>query len=418
MKRIFLLVPFFFFVLTLHAQQSNFLPEQGPEKNSFLITSDFFVASNSITYELAKTYFLKGFITNVMKDRVSKHLEDRNRLGGEFTTEMYFRHKSDSMFGSKNWSWFTGIKNIDHVNAVYSRDLFELYFRGNKNYAGKKADFSGFNYLLLKYQQVQFGLSKLFMNDSVTCEFGGAIGFNAGQQLQRIQSEKSDLFTEETGEYLDVNANVELHTSDSLHKDFGSFNGFGMSTDLFFRETFNKKLFFFIRISNLGFILWNSRSAEIKADTSFRFEGIEVNDLFSFADSVKSTIAVDSSFVQPFLTNRKYHTYTLFLPAKIELSYKQLVGHEHMRAGLGMIYFLHADYLPQLHMDFDYSWNKNMFTINLTFGGYAPFGAGIFYEHHFNHGYMLKCGSNSINSWFDINNSRFQHVSAAISRNF
>ena len=418
MKRKFLIFPCLFFVLSLHAQQSYFLPAPATEKNNFLITSDFFIASNSMTYELAKTYFLNGFITDAMKDQVSKHLDDRNRLGGEFSTELYFRHSPDSLFGKKNWSWFTGIKNINHVNAAFSRDLFEIYFRGNKNYAGKTADFSGFNYLFLKYQQVQFGLSKLIVNDSATIEAGAAIGFNAGEQLQRIHSVKSDLYTEEIGSYLDVNANVELHTSDSLHKNFGAFNGFGMSTDLFFRETFNKKLFFFVKISNLGFIRWNNRSAEIKADTSFRFEGVDVSDLFSFTDTVKATIATDSTVLQPFLNHRKYHTYTLFLPAKIELSYMQLVGHAHMRAGIGMIYFLNADCLPQLHLDVDYSRNKNLIAFNLSFGGYASFGVGIFYEHHFNHGYNLRCGSNSINSWFDINNSRYQNIGVSISRNF
>ena len=383
-----------------------------------MIASEYNYASNSITYELARTYFLNGFITEAMKDQVTKHLDNKNRIGGDFSAEMYFRHTPDSMFGNDTWSWTIGMKNVNHFHSTFSRDLFEVYFRGNKNYTGKTADFSDFNYLLLNYQQLQFGISKRIKKDSAAWEAGAALGFNAGQQLLEIQAARADLYTQEIGTYLDLNAKLQMRFSDSLKKKFGSLNGFGISTDFFIKAAIKEKHFFFFKVSNLGFIRWNNRSAEIKADTSFRFEGIDVNDLFTFADTIKTTFTNDSTLAQNFLTQRKYKSYTLLLPAKIEVSYKRPLGHRHMRAGIGVNYIINADYVPKVHFDVDYSWSKNMITFNVSYGGYTEFGAGIFYQHHFNRGYVFMIGSDYINSLFNMNNSRSQHLGITFYRNF
>ncbi len=420
MKKLFSFLFICLPVISIHAQQSELLSslfqDSAKTKNTILFTSDFLFASNAITNELAKTYFLNGFITDEMKDGVTKHLDAKNRLGGELSTELYFRHKPDSMFGGRNWSWFIGIKNIDHINSKFSRDLFEVYFRGNKNYAGQTADFSDFNYLLVKYQQLQFGLSKSFKNHYANCEAGAAIGLNVGQQLLRIQSPNATLYTQSYGEYLDLNSDIEIHTSDSLHKKFGTVNGFGLSTDLFFKASIQKKHFFFARVSNLGFIKWNSQSAEVRSDTSFRFEGIEVTKLFDLFDTV-TTFTSDSAIIQSFLTDRKYKSYTLLLPAKFEVSYNMITG-SHTKAGIGINYILHADYLPQTWLSFNYSWKKNIVGLNVSYGGYTTFGTGIFYQRTFKHSYVLSLGTNYINSLFNLDKATAENIHLTLYRNF
>jgi hypothetical protein len=420
-KKLFSALSIFFSVLSLSAQETDLVTslfsDSAKTKNTILFTSDFLFASNAITNELAKEYFLNGFITDEMKDGVTKKLDDKNRLGGDFSFELYFRHKPDSMFGSRNWSWYIGIKNTDHINSTFPRDLFEVYFRGNKNYAGETADFSGFNYLLVKYQQLQFGLSKSYKTTTARYEAGAAIGFNMGQQLFRIEASRATLYTEEIGEYLDVNTGIEIHTSDSLHKNFGSFNGFGLSTDLFFKGSINKKHFFSARISNLGFIKWNSQSAEVRSDTSFRFEGIEVTKLFDLFDTVTTSITTDSGVIQSFLTNRKYSSYTLLLPAKIEVAYRMITGN-HTRTGLGANYILHADYKLQFLLDFDYSWKKNLVGVNVSYGGYTTFGTGLYYRRHFKHGYVLMIGSNYINTLFNLDKGTAENIHLTLYRNF
>ena len=388
------------------------------KKNSIVITSDFYYASNAVTNELLKTYYLNGFITDEMKDDVSKNLSDKNRLGGDFSTEFYYSYKPDSMFGCDNTGWFIGLKNINHLNAGFTRDLFEVYFRGNKNYEGKKADFSDLNYMSLQYQQLQFGLSKKIRKDSATYEAHAAFGFNMGQQLLRIKTSKSDLYTADIGEYLDVNVAVEIHNSDSLHKKLGSFNGFGFSTDLFFSAAIKNKHFFSVSVSNLGFIRWNNQSTELKVDSSFRFNGVDVSTLLDFSDTVVSTISIDSTLKQPFLSKRKYNSYTLFLPAKIEVQYMCKTKNQNLDAGIGVNYMLNADYFPEVYVQADYKRNHNRVVLKVSYGGYTTFGTGIFYSHYFNKGYLLSLGSNYLNSVFNLDKSISEGARVTISRIF
>ncbi len=402
MKRIASLALFIFFCKTVPAQQSglpsSLVPENVKDINTLSLYSDFFFASNAITNELAKTYFLNRFITDAMKNDVSKNLKDNNRFGGEFTTEIYFRHKPDSLFGMSGCSWFTGLKNVNHVSSAFTRDLFEVYFRGNKNYAGKTAVLGEFNYLFLKYQQLQFGISKSIKKKLNIFEAGIAVGFNVGQQLQTIHSSKTDIYTEDIGEYIDVSTSVETHNSDSLRKNLGSFNGFGLSTDLFFKAEIKKKHFFTFKIFNLGFIKWNSKTTELKADSSFHFEGADVSSILNFSDSIKSVLTIDSTEeAQAFLSKRKYSSYTIAIPARLELNYMRAISSS-IRAGAGINYMTNADYVPQIHADGDYSWKNNFIALSLSFGGYTTFGTGIYYRHYFMHGYVAGIGSNYFNS--------------------
>jgi len=233
----------------------------------------------------------------------------------------------------------------------------------------------------------------------------------------RIHSPSTTLYTEDTGEWLDVHTDIEIQNSDSVHTDFGAFNGFGFSTDLFFKAETKGKNFFFARISNLGFIRWNNQSTEVKADSTFRFDGIDVSQVLNFTDTVRSTVDLDSSLVQPFLTHRKYQSYTLFLPAKVEFIYKRAFD-DHFRAGAGANYIVNADYFPMMHFDGDYSWNRDLISLRISYGGYTTFGTALFYQHHFNHGYRLALGSQYINSLFHLNTATAEDVHISFGRNF
>jgi hypothetical protein len=349
---------------------------------------------------------------------VSKNLSDHNRFGGEFNIELYFKHHPDTLFGRTDLKWIIGIKDINQVHSSFTRDLFEVYFRGNKNYAGTTAELAPFNYRLLKYQQLQFGLSKSINKDSIRIEMGAAIGLNIGQQLIDIHSTRADLYTEDIGEYLDVNANIEIHRSDSAKTAFGSFNGAGSSVDLFFNETIKKKHFFFARISNLGFIQWNRNSTELTTDSSFRFEGVDVSKLFDFTDTIKSKVTLDSTVTQPFLSRRKYSSYTSFLPAKIEFTYLRTVGHRNMKIGAGANYMLSADYLPLVHLDWYYPFKNNLLVVNVSYGGYTTFGTGLYFRHHFRDGTVISLGSNYMNALFHLDTSTSEDVRISIYRKF
>ena len=97
---------------------------------------------------------MNGFITNEMKDAVSSKLKSKNQFGAGFRYEFSYRHRPDSMFGLENSYYQVGFRDIYHLDSRFNKDVFELYFRGNKNFAGKSADLGNFEFKQLFYQQL------------------------------------------------------------------------------------------------------------------------------------------------------------------------------------------------------------------------------------------------------------------------
>ena len=135
-------------------------------RNSIQLSGGYFYDSNSITNEFALEYFRNGFIDEDMKDNVSGRLSGENRFGGSAKTELRYTRYTDSLFSMKNCFYSVALSNYYDVFSGFSDDAFELYFRGNKEYAGKKAELSNFEYQNLTYQQINFSFGHRYKREA------------------------------------------------------------------------------------------------------------------------------------------------------------------------------------------------------------------------------------------------------------
>ncbi len=349
--------------------------------NSISISSEYFFGSNSLTDDLVSTYFKRGFISNEMKDVVSKNLSNSNRFGVGFNYALSFRHKTDSLFGLRHSYYQIGFRDVYHIDSKFSKDMFELYFRGNKNYAGKTASLNDFEFNQIFYQQLSFMFGHTFKNGLNKYEFTTGISFNKGYELLLIQAPTAGIFTQESGEYLDLNANLSIQKNDSAKDGKLAFNGFGGSIDFSFKWTDRKKRDLEFSMTNLGFIGWNKKTTSIEADTSFRFEGVDITQLFDFTDSVSSTINFDSTLVEPYLTSRSKKAHSTSLPALVKLTYTIPIDKYHIRmeTGIGNLFFTKS--LPIIWQNYQYKLNQShSFGLKLSYGGYSGFNIGLNYE--------------------------------------
>src|SRR5207247_2282393 len=129
-------------------------------------------------------------------------LKDNNRFGADFYTSLGCKMHCDSIFGLKDVFYKIELKDVSHVDASFSRDLFEVYFKGNKDFAGHTADFSNFNYNLLQYQELKFSLSKDYRNDSSSSVVTAGLSLVNGQHFYRIEAGRATLFTDSGGEFI------------------------------------------------------------------------------------------------------------------------------------------------------------------------------------------------------------------------
>ncbi|MBL0104031.1 MAG: hypothetical protein IPP51_09940 [Bacteroidetes bacterium] len=413
MKRIFSLLSLFL-ILSFAASSKSY--SDSTAVNFIGINTEYFFGSNALTNELGSTYFRNSFITDDMKDQVSPKLKDKNYFGAGFSAGVQYKHKPDSMFGLRHVWYEVNFSNNYHFSSDFSKDVFEVYFRGNKNYAKKTADLSDFLFRQLNYQQATFTFGHWFRHETNIIEWWGGFGINKGQKYLLIEAPRATVFTSEFGDYIDLDANLHIHRSDSVKNNITDVNGLGGTMQFGFKWTDSKKRLLRVQASNIGFISWNSKSSFVTADTAFRFEGVDISELFNFADTVESSINLDSSLVQPYLKNRTYLAETTWLPATIQVSYSIPVKKKWtMETGLSQTFNAESKLLIyQLHT---YTITSNhTAALKLRYGGYSGFHIGLSYQYS-RQGWRLRIGSDYVDALF-LKNGRAQGAFVSLGKYF
>ena len=155
MKKLFTAI---FIFIAYHASATDwnewtFQPKQA-FRNSFGFSTEYYFASNAITNRFVSDFLRNSFIDNAKKDNISTKLTPLNKLGIESNTDIKYTHRNDTVFGLPKSFFSVSLTNRYHINSRFRKDVFELYFRGNKEYAGKKADLNDFIYNQVFYQQL------------------------------------------------------------------------------------------------------------------------------------------------------------------------------------------------------------------------------------------------------------------------
>ena len=397
MKRIF---PALFILITVNSFASDWIINPDSSfHHSIGFSTEYFFASNAITNRFAIGYFRGEFIDDARKNSVSKNLSPHNRFGSGFNTEIKFARLNKTIFNLPHSFYSVSLGNHYYINSTFKKDVFELYFRGNKSYAGKTADLGKFKYNQVIYQQLNFTFGHNFMGNENNFGYSAGLSFNKGQKLYKISASRASLFTEKNGEYLDLDANLKIHQSDSTKHDINDWNGTGCSADFsfFWNDQKNNKLK--LTAVNFGFINWNNNTAHVVADTSLRFEGVDVAKLFLLSDSIKESISLDSSLVEPYLSAREKKSYLSPLPALLSLSYQYILKPGKMDLEAEINYLFFASYTLHESVAFSYT-IKNIHRLSLktTYGGYTGFQAGLAYSTLFLKNWMFTVQSDYLSS--------------------
>jgi len=223
--------------------------------SKIILHSGYFFSSNAATNRIATEYGRNGFITDEMKDGVSKNLKDKNRFGGGYDANLFFVFHPDTL--KKNLGVYGGVRIRNHIDSRFSRDLFEVYFRGNKNYAGKTADFSDSEVSSYQYKQFTAGLANAYPLHNGKLFLGLGINITAGRRFTKIESRHSTFYTHPDGEYLDGDFDITYQRDDSAKANLIPTEGKGIALNFFAEYENHSNNKFFIGVENLGNIFWN-----------------------------------------------------------------------------------------------------------------------------------------------------------------
>ena len=386
----------------LYAQISYLSSPVNSDDSTFIETGTkiySYLGSNSINNHFARAVFKSEFLDDHIKN--SNYLKEKNILATDLFAGVYVAIKPDSLLGSKDLGYRIGFGNRQFRSVRFTNDFYNLIFFGNKDFAGKSAIFDNSRLYMIDFQELQLGIFKDFNDTKTKVRAYFGINLLKGQQLQKLNIFEGSFYTAEDGSYVDLNTKYYYYSSDLSHKDFTDFNGFGLSCDAFLSiEDIPSKLTFTFASKDLGYIVWNNHSFISRMDTSYYFDGVDVNNILEIGQSNVHGLSQDSMLN---LLNSRNDTiqFPLSIPERLSLEIKKEWKSRFKNTSIGMNYLFDTGQpIPQF-----YAWQslviKKRFTtiLSVNYGGFSLFNAGIFIQYNSNKHLTFMIGSSDISGF-------------------
>lgn len=344
------------------------------------------VGSNALNTKFLNNSFTGQYINNELKNSVRNRLEDFNRFGIDWSTEISYLNMHDSLLG-KNWGFYAAIKNRVTAEGSFTRNAFELPFYGNAMFAGDTAELSGTYAKLFMYQQFQLGFVKTWIKTKSTHIFGFALSYLNGNNFYKADFNKLKVFTDSQSQYIQIDGNGFLSRNDTIYNRFLSNNGSGLSVDMQYQVQFNNSFLTF-QAQDLGFITWERPGDIFTFDTLFQYDGITINNVFT-TDGSEFTNFIDSINAY-YIKHSRYSEGFMFLPSRFHLAYTQFLLDGELMLQAGLQARISKFYFPQFYLQCSYyPHHRIMLGTSVGYGGYGTLNIGLDAGVDFGKGYTL-----------------------------
>ena len=408
------------FLLAIHfpaqAQIESIFADEFPDSSKVRVAvmADYDLNSNALTNQFIYQFYIGSYLNTDLKNSVLNRMSNNNRVGADVNSGIYGAFKLDSCFHQKNTSVFFSVKDREHFDAQFSKDLYKVAFYGNADYAGKMANFDGFNLSLLRYQQIQIGISSKRSDSSAHWAIG--LSFLKGQQYKSLVAQKAELYTSEDGQYIDFNTFIQAAQSDPSKNGFNAFNGYGSSVDIYFEAPYKTrfgKSKLRVSVSDIGIIRFNNQSSYLKQDSLFHYTGFTVNSIYQLQNS---TFSKDSAINA--IAPLKKQSVSVTLPATLNLSFETQFN-KHVQLTEGIRYIYNANYNLLFYVKGNFSINKHVaLSATAGYGGYGNFSYGIGVFTNFGKGFIIYLGSHNIEGYIAPKKTCGQGAYISLIKNF
>ena len=351
------------------------LAQNNINKHSVEWNTNLIFESSSLNKNFLNTMLYGGHITDSIKSNLINTGGSSNVLYSEISTGLSYTLRRNN----KNFGFSFTDRNI--LNAGFTDDLLRLAFEGNFNYQDKILDFGGTSIRVDRFQQYSF----TYGTNIKAVKISTSLSYLAGNHHLSYIIEKGSLYTAPFGTSLDIVYDISAFVSDTASLNPFENNGNGLSLALCTEFKF-KDHTILLSFSDLGFIMWDPTSITLAADSSFAFSGIEIEDFYSFNDSLinvnnltedfpstqkgkfKSYIPATFDFKVSGCSDYKYFkSYTLGIQGKwqpyldnIPLSFKKI--------GQG---FIESNFIPLYYVQSVYTAKYFNVIPTLSYGGYS-----------------------------------------------
>ncbi len=385
------LFTFFLFAFAAKAQYNNDFYHYSNYGKGIYLNGEYNLNSNALTNAFVNKFYTGGHIDSTTKAGVSARLAADNRVGGNASYNIMACLAKDS----SDYGFMISIQQQDIFNANFSKDLFNTAFYGNKQYLGQAANLGNSSVNYYRFQELKLGM--LWNNVDTSAKMGISVSYLKGQNMMQIRTNSTELYTSSDGSEIQFTTNASLSMSDTNNKSISAFNGNGASVDLYAELPYNSTLGkskFFLSVSNLGFIRWSNKTLNYTVDSTFKYNGIYVSNLFDVSDSTLNNISKDSIITNS--TELRRDIFSTNLPTAFLIMHK-IEFSRNFSLNAGFRHLFQANHKPYIFLETEFKFTKNFTgTFHLAYGGYGKLSAGLWLSYLIKDHIALRLGSNAI----------------------
>lgn len=235
---------------------------------------------SSIDFKIDIGAFNSSINSQLINDN-NKHLNENDKasiLSAFAENNSIFVETDNSLRYEHSKGWSIGIAQRTSFNVNYPKDIIKLGLYGNTPYVGEELSFTPFELDLFFYTDINI---QYRWNDNLSTR----ASYLLGHQFADIMVNKATLNTGELGESIEYDLSIEANMSDTVFNNPFAINGHGVSGAICYENTM-KDMTYQVSLSDIGFIQWKEESYSIKVDDEFMFDGIYVDNILAFTDSI------------------------------------------------------------------------------------------------------------------------------------
>ena len=352
------------------------------------------VATNAPSSELVWNIYQGKFLDRGSREAVSNRLQNMNGIGVDLDYGIYARHLPDS---SKGLGWYINIADRTHAHGRYTRDLLNLAMFGNAMYAGETAELSNLYATFFTYKQFEAGILKQLSTKSGTWNVGVGLSFLAGNRNLELIIDEGSLYTDPDGEYLDGTLAGSIRTSSLTSSQFIDGNGLGMSAAIYLGYE-GERFGISLAADDVGFLRWSKNITHTELDSTFRFEGVDIN-LFGSGGTSFTNLSVDSLF-DGLITELESEPYLRAIPGRIRLEGFYRVNEKDLRVYAGIQHRIARRYVPYGYVGISSPLPKGFFIDGrFAYGGFGSWHLGLEVRKRFKEVFEVRLGTNNLEGY-------------------
>ncbi|MCD4735319.1 MAG: hypothetical protein K8R53_04710 [Bacteroidales bacterium] len=359
--------------------------EEASNSNNFI--NEFFSAINKSEY-----------IDDELKQKQVDLLNGVS-LAGQVRTiggRVLFNSKNDA----GNQFFYLGIEHQRFLDIKVDNDLVKLILMGNKPYAGQILNVRDTRYYNLYYNQLKGGMGFCFKGEDSYHQLAWGLALNIGQNYNLLTLQNASLFTQEQGDYIDIEASIKTRLSDTVWAEVYEMRGLGFSGDIEYAFTKPGNFHMSFMMKNLGSILWNSNPYYGEKDTSFVFDGFAIDTSGSQQNNLNNDFSYENLRNQLF-KNPETGSFSTFLPVNFRFSAGKYFSSDKFYTGLNTSLFPFHSGNYYLEMFCTYNHQKKFFiTPLLLYSSFGKFNYGLHFGFMIGEKLSFQAGSGYLNSTF------------------